>query len=338
MNTRDATARLRIARAASACALGIALAAVAALAAAQQGSRLTDAPPPAASRWQAEIAQLDDAMRARLLVATDPRGNWLAAKLDNGDPEAQVRRFASARVARPDSKLFLATLAMACMAPLQPLPDECDAVDRLADWATRDVDNGVPMLLLASRSRQRNNATAMVAYLEEAARRPRFDDYRNQGALVVWEEVRALPGPADPAARAGLAASYGATYEPYAVRVMETLCRDVQKATDAIRAACVDAGMAAAQRAATWPLRAAGARLAERSAGAGPAQDKARQQLADVQRQSYDCAEAGNAVAAALEATDPAARGRAVAQWEARLAQDARDGEVAACASGARKG
>ena len=277
-------------------------------------------------------------MRARLLVATDPRGNWLAAKLDNGDPDAQVRRFASARVARPDSKLFLATLAMACMAPLQPLPDECDAVDRLADWATRDVDNGVPMLLLANRSRQRNNATAMVAYLEEAARRPRFDDYWNQGALAIWEEVRALPGAADPAARAELAASYGAAYEPYAARVMDSLCRDAQTAADAVRAACVNAGMAAAQRGATWSLRTAGARLAERSAGAGPAQEKARQQLADVQRQSYDCAASGNAVAAALDAADPAARARAVAQWETRLAQDARDGEVAACAGGARKG
>ena len=336
MKLRDATVRPRprAARAATACAL----AAFAALAAAQQGSRLADAPPPAASRWQAEIAVLDDSMRARLLVATDPRGNWLAAKLDNGDPDAQVRRFASARVARPDSKLFLATLAMACMAPLQPLPDECDAVDRLADWATRDVDNGVPMLLLANRSRQRNNATAMVAYLEEAARRPRFDDYWNQGALAIWEEVRALPGAADPAARAELAASYGAAYEPYAARAMDSLCRDAQTAADAVRAACVNAGMAAAQRGATWSLRTAGARLAERSAGAGPAQDKARQQLADVQRQSYDCAASGNAVAAALDAADPAARARAVTQWETRLAQDARDGEVAACAGGARKG
>ena len=338
MNPRDAIVRPRSARAATAWAIGVALAAVAALAAAQQGSRLTDTPPPAASRWQSEVAQLDDSMRAHLLVATDPRGSWLAAKLDNGDPDAQVRRFASARVARPDSKLFLATLAMACMAPLQPLPDECDAVDRLADWATRDVDNGVPMLLLANRSRQRNNPTAMVAYLEEAAQRPRFDDYWNQGALVIWEEVRALPGPADPAARAELAASYGAAYEPYAARVIESLCRDAQKAAEAVRAACVNAGMAAAQRAATWSLRSAGARLAERSAAAGPAQDSARQQLADVQRQSYGCAASGNAVGAALQAADPAARGRAVAQWEARLAQEARDGEVAACVVGARKG
>ena len=338
MNLRDDAVRPRVARAVTACAIGVALAAVAALAAAQQGSRLTDAPPPGASRWQAEIAQLDDTMRARLLVATGPRENWLGAKLDGGDPDAQVRRFASARVARPDSRLFLATLAMACMAPLQPLPAECDAVDRLADWATRDVDNGVPMLLLANRSRQRNNATAMVAYLEEAARRPRFDDYWNQGALAIWEEVRALPGAADPAARAELAASYGAAYEPYAVRVVDTLCRDAQKAADAIRVACVNAGMATAQRAATWSLRTAGAKLAERSAAAGPAQDQARQLLADVQRQSWDCAEAGNAVAAAFQAADPAVRARAVAQWEARLAQDARDGEVAACAAAARKG
>ena len=332
MNLRDASGRPRPVRATVACAIVAALAAVAAVAAAQSGSRLADTAPPAASRWQAEVAELDDALRSRLLVATAPRANWLAAKLDHGDPETQVRRFASARVAAPDNRLYLAALATACMVPMQPLPAECDAVDRLADWATRDVDNGVPMLLLANRARQRNNATAMVAYLEEAARRPRFDDYWNMGALVIWEEVRALPGPADPAARAELAASYGAVYESHAVRAMEFLCRDARAAPEAIRAACVDAGTAAAKRAATWSLRAAGARLAERGAGAGPAQDAARQLQADVQRQSFACAERGNAIAAAFESADPAVRGRAVAQWEARLAQDARDGEVAACA------
>ena len=99
----------------------------------------------------------------------------------------------------------------------------------------------------------------------------------------------------------------------------------------AILAACAAAGSALAQRAATWSLRIAGARLADRTAAAGPAQAAARQQLAAVQRRAYECAEAGNGIAAGLESADAAARARAVAQWEARVARDAREGEVAAC-------
>jgi hypothetical protein len=272
MNLRDASGRPRPVRATVARAIVAALAAVAAVAAAQSGSRLADTAPPAASRWQAEVAQLDDTLRSRLLVATAARANWLAAKLDHGDPETQVRRFASARVAAPDNRLYLAALATACMVPMQPLPAECDAVDRLADWATRDVDNGVPMLLLANRARQRNNATAMVAYLEEAARRPRFDDYWNMGAFAIWEEVRALPGPADPAARAELAASYGAVYESHAVRAMEFLCRHMVAARGGRapgrawrgRRSGAGRGAAAAGRRAAAVLRMRGARQRRR--------------------------------------------------------------------------
>ncbi|MFO1316031.1 MAG: hypothetical protein U1F58_10530 [Burkholderiales bacterium] len=305
-------------------------AAAAAVALAQPGKPGAEAPAPA-SRWSAQSAQMDDAMRAQWLVATGPRTDWLAGTLDTGDPAAQVTRLASARVATPDNRLFLASLATACLAPLRPRPAECDATDRLADWATRDVDNGVPSLLLADRARQRNNPAALLAYLEEAAQRPRFDDYRNRGALVIWEEVRALPGAYDPAARALLAASYGALWSPFAAGAVDGLCRDGQAPTDAIRAACAAAGAAMAQRAATWSLRIAGARLAERSAAPGPARTAAGQRLADLQRQSYECAETGNAIAAGLESADAAARARAVAQWEARLVRDARDGEVASC-------
>lgn len=303
---------------------------------AQAPARITE-PPVAATRWQSDIAQLDAALRARLLVAGDPRANWLAAKLDNGDPYDQVRRFAAARVAAPDNRLYLASLAVACLAPMQPLPPECDQTDRLADWATRDVDNGVPSLLLANRARARNNTASMIAYLEEAARRPRFDDYWNQGALVIWEEVRAMPEQADPAAKAGLAAAYGVTYEPYATGALQALCREGRKAADAVEAACAAAGNAVAQRAANWSLRIAGAKLAERSTPAGPARDAASRQLADVQRQAWDCAEIGNALAAGLESHDAAVRSRSVTQWSARIAQDAQSGDVAAC-SGGKKG
>ena len=278
------------------------------------------APPP--SRWAGQVAQLDDALRAQWLVATTPRADWLAGTLDAGDAYARTARLAAARVAAPSERLFVASLATACLAPVRPWPPACDATDRLADWATRDVDNGVPSLLLADRARARNNAAAMLAYLGEASERPRFDDYRLRAAAVTWDEVRAAAGPYDPAARVLLVLAYGALAGGSAVDVVDGLCPDGRAPTDAIRAACNAAGTALAQRAATWPLRVAGARLAERRAAAGPARDDARQRLADVQRRGHECVEDRNALAAALDGPDAAARGRAVAQWERLLARE----------------
>jgi hypothetical protein len=292
---------------------------------AQNGSRITE-PAAAPSRWQQEVDMLDQALRARALVSSDPRELWIAAQLDAVDPWQRVSALAQARARAPGEKLFLASLAMACLAPLQPLPPECDATDRLADWATRDADNGVPSLLLADRARRRNNTASMVAFLEEAATRPRFDDYESRGALIVWEAVRALPGTVDPAARAQAAAAFGAVHTSQVPAAMQTLCRDAARMADNIRAACAGAGDAAARRGSTWSLRVAGARLAERAQAAN-----AQQQLADVQRRAFDCAEAGNSVAQALESADAGVRAKGVAQWEERLARESRSGEVAAC-------
>jgi len=114
---------------------------------------------------------------------------------------------------------------------------------------------------------------------------------------------------------------------------MVAVCgRDAAKVAENVRTACNAAGAAAAQRAATWSLRTAGARLAERSANGGPPQAAALQRLVDIQRRAFECAEAGNPVALALESADPAVRSRAVGEWEKRLVRDAQVGEVAACA------
>jgi len=108
--------------------------------------------------------------------------------------------------------------------------------------------------------------------------------------------------------------------------MLQTLCRDAGRVADNIRTACANAGNAAAQRGASWSLRIAGAKLAERAQGPG-----AQQQVSDVQRRAYECAQAGNPIAQGLESSDAAARARAVAQWEARLAREATAGEVASC-------
>ncbi len=296
------------------------------------GTRITE-PAPTASRWQGEREALDQILRARVAAASTPRELWIEGTLADADPWAGARSLAEARTRVPGEKLYLASLAMACLAPLQPLPDECDATDRLADWAIRDPDNGLPVLLLADRARQRNNMASMLAHLEDAATRPRFDDYSNRAAVLLWEAIREVPGTVDPAARAELAASYGLLRTPYPARQLASLCRGLDQQSDAWRKACVAAGDALAQRGATWSLRSAGARLAERSSE-GPALAAAQQQVSLVQRRAFECAEAGNAIAAGLESADAAARARAVTQWEARLVKDAQQGEVAACAAG----
>jgi len=309
--------------------LAVALAAVQALAQ-STGSQMSEPAPPPASRWAQEKEALDQALRQRALAASEPRDLWVAGQLDAGDPWAQAGALAQARMRAPGERVYLASLAIACLAPMKPLPPDCDALDRLADWATRDVDNGVPSLLLADRARARNNLPAMVAYLEEAAARPAFDDYRNRAAMLLWTAVRDVPGSADPAARAELAAALAAARESYVVGQMRNLCREGARLADNVRSACFAAGNAVAQRAANWPLRIAGAQLAERSATASDLA-AAQQRASDINRRAFDCAEAGNAITEALESEHAATRARAIAAWEARVVRAAQSGEVAVC-------
>jgi hypothetical protein len=313
--------------------VGCALALASVAAGAQSGSRIVEPPPAAASRWQADVTRMDDAMRARVLSSDAPRSRWLAAEIDRSDIDRRVANLALARSRVPTEKLYLAALAAACLEPVQPWPDACDATDRLADWATRDTDNGLPSLLLAQRAQQRNNGTAMIAYLEEAAARPRFDDYWTRGGLFVWEEVRALPGADAPAARAELVATYALARPPYGTGALQTLCRDPARFGDPARGACAAAGDALAQRGSTWALQSAGARIAERSAAAPEARQRAAAQRADIQQRAYECAQRGDPVAVALQSADASERAAAVEQWVSRLRREAELGEPAGCAA-----
>lgn len=298
-----------------------------------RGTRITEPPSAPVSRWQAERDALDQAVRSRASTATTPRERWIDATWGDADPWARAEMLADARIRMPDEKVFMASLAIACLAPLQPLPAACDATDRLADWALRDADNGVLTLLLADRARQRNNVTAMIAYLDEAVAKARFDDYADRAALLLWEAIRDVPGTVDPAARVELAIDYGRAHVSYSARQIANLCRDPAALPDGGGAACRAAGDALAGRGATWALRGAGAQLAERSADPGT-RAAARQQASTVQRRAYDCAESSNVDVADLQAADVTARARAVAQWEVRLRQAAQRGQAAVCPAG----
>jgi hypothetical protein len=286
---------------------------------------------PQVSRWQADVDRLDPAYRDRVSTATDTRSQWVAGQLEPGDVTAASERFLRARSEAPTERLYLAALAAACLEPVQPRPPACDSPDRLADWATRDSDNGLPSLLLAERARQRNNTAGMIAYLDEAAIRPRFDDYWNRGALILWEDIKGATPGADPAARALLVANYLTLRGAYGGNVWRTLCRDGGRGNDAARAACYAVGVAVAERGTTWALQLAGARAAERNAGSPAEAEAAGARVRQLQQRAFACAAQADTLAAAYEVTDDATRERALKAWERRLQRQAADGEAAAC-------
>jgi hypothetical protein len=160
-----------------------------------------------ASRWQADVDRLDADVRLRLMSASDPAAAWLAGELEDTDIESQLRHYAAARVSVPNDRLYLASLGVACMQPVRPVQPPCDAVDRLADWARRDADNGVPSLLLAGRAQKRGEADSAASFVEQAALAPRFDDYWSERPARWWTYLRAIDG-VEPAVRARAAANY----------------------------------------------------------------------------------------------------------------------------------
>ena len=283
------------------------------------------------SRWQPEVDRLDEAFRARMLTANDARANWIAGQLDRGDIESQVRHYAAARVAAPDNKLYLATLATACLEPVQPRPPECDAVDRLADWATRDTGNGWPSLLLADRARQHRNQEAMLAHLESAAGQPRFVDYWEAGSLAVREAVLAMPIDGEGAAKLELAVMYAmprALIWPQAARAT---CMGNGERPDAVRRVCAQLGASMRERGSTWMTRLIGARMVEANVGTAELRAMASESLAAVRAQVAACSRVTSPMLDSLESPDAATRAKAIAAWDQWLAQEALVGEARAC-------
>ena len=295
------------------------------------------AAPPAASvaaapsRWQEQVDRLDDAYRGRMLTANDPRSNWIAGQLDRGDIEAQVRHFAAARVAAPDNRLYLASLATACLEPVQPRLPECESVDRLADWATRDADNGWPALLLAERARKHKNPEAMLAYLQQAAGQPRFVEYWEAGSLEFWEAVRAIPVEAEEAAKLELAVMYAMARSlawPDAARA--TCMGNGQRAKE-VRSACAQLGAEMRERGSTWMSRLIGARMVVANAGSADAITAAETKVGSVRAQIAACSRSTGSILDGLEAADQASRAKAVAEWDKWLRREATVGEARAC-------
>jgi hypothetical protein len=284
-----------------------------------------------ASRWQADIDRLDADLRLRLLTANEPRTEWLAGELETADIESQVRHYAAARTAAPGERLYLASLAVACLQPVRPSLAPCDAVDRLADWARRDGDNGVPMLLLAGRARQRGEADLAASFVEQAAHAPRFDDYWSQSAARWWAYLRGLDAGIDAAARAKAAASYGSMRELAWAVPLRALCAESNQRVDRMRNACASVGQAMLGRGGTFALQRAGARVAEINAADASARSAAQGRQARILAMTARCAQLTPDFAAALESSRASDRATGIEQFAAWANAQAEYGEVGAC-------
>jgi hypothetical protein len=280
------------------------------------------------TRWQDALNALDSDLRLRLLIAEAPPAAWLAGELDTTDIAAQVRHYAAARTAAPQERLYQASLATACLVRVRPQLAPCEAIDRLADWARRDTDNGVPAVLLANRARQRGELDSSASYVEEAAGAPRFDDYWSLGALYWWDYLRTLSVDIDPAARAKAAANYASARDLAWAPSLHALC--VERRSDRMKIACAKLGDAMMKRAATFALRRAGASIAEANAPDQAARAAAHAGHARIIAATARCTQAQPDFATELESASPSVRARGIDEFGAWAGEQAREGEVGA--------
>jgi len=284
------------------------------------------------TRWQDALNQLDSDLRLRLLTANEPPTAWLAGELDTTDIQLQVHHYADARIAAPQEPLYQASLATACLVRVRPQLAPCEAVDRLADWARRDTDNGVPSVLLAERARERGEPDEAASHVEAAAAARRFDDYWSRGALAWWNYLRPLPMDVDPAVKAKAAANYASRHELAWTASLRGLCAEAGQRSDRMKAACAKLGEAMMTRGATFALQRAGASIAEMNAMEPATRAAAQSGRARIIEATARCAQAQPDFATELESPVASTRAQGVEQFGAWAGAQARDGEVGACA------
>jgi hypothetical protein len=300
---------------------------------AQAQNHLADPAQIPPSRWSADAARIDEQIRQRVLSADNPRAHWVAAYFDLTDVASRVKHYAAARTTAPQEKLYLASLAIACLEPVSPTLPECDAVDRLTDWTTRDADNGFPLLLLAARASKRNDNASAVTYLEQAATMPRIDDYGSRRWLEFWEYVMASPIDADRAAKAETAIGYGAAQGQAlsALASVTSACLGNSGVPDSRRVGCAKVGIAMTDRGSTAVTRSVGASIAERNAADPGAEERARTKRATLQGFFARCRADAATLIEGLESGDPAIRARAIDAWDKAVRQRAALGEITEC-------
>lgn len=286
----------------------------------------------AASAFAQPAAQerIDAVLRERLIAADDAGSLWIAGRFETFDISARVHDFAGAVERAPSEKLFLASLAAACVERTLPTLPECGTGDPIAKFAARDVDNAVPWLFLAERSRRRNDVPALGANLDRAASQSRFDDYRGRAGPIYLTAARAAGGAGEGDAALLAALHFVAALSSPAADALDTLC-PLGATVVEHGAACARLGAMIATRATQFDNRAAGAAIAERfdPTPSGREQGVVAQREARLARAR--CAEARDALTRDLAAGDAPRRRRAAAALEGWLTDAAGRGEVAAC-------
>ncbi len=274
--------------------------------------------------------RIDTAVRDRVIAADDAGSLWIAGQFETLDVAARVHDFAGAAERAPSERLFLTSLATACLERTQPTLPGCASGDPIAKFAARDTDNALPWLFLAERSRRRNDSTALGANLDRAALQPRFDDYRGRAGPVYLAVARAAGGSADPTAALLATLRFVAALPSPAAVALDTLCP--LGATAAPNGAtCARVGALMAARATQFDARAAGAALAERFDPTPAGREQGVSAQRDARLASARCAEMRDAYARDLVGGDAARRARATSALEAWLVDAATRGEVAAC-------
>ena len=281
------------------------------------------------------LAGGDGAARRRSALAPADReraaDDWLAGEIDAADVESQVRHYAAARTAAPRSGSTSRHSPSPACVRVRPQLAPCDAVDRLADWASRDTDNGVPSVLLADRARQRGQADLAASYVEQAAAARAV----RRLLVAACAALVGLPAPVDDRRRSGGQGEGGGELAaqrdlPWATS-LRAVCAEPGERSDRMHAACARLGEAMMTRGATFALRRAGARIAEINAAEPPRarrrrratrafsrRARAARRRSPISRRRSSRRRRRHARAASRSSAPGRARRRATAKWRVR--------------------
>jgi hypothetical protein len=293
-------------------------------------SSSTDTSAQLGSPQQSERERISEEFRTRVLTADDPRSHWVAGQFSKMDPDVQVHHFALARVAAPSEKLYLASLATACLQRIRPQPDDCARTDRLADWALRDEDNGIPYIYLADQARKRGDIDAMTGYIVHASDAARFDDYWSRGVLAFYDAIQSMRMVGDPLDRSIVALGYGAEQPSDIGTALRRVCLESQARPAAVREGCARLGAKMESQATTLQARSVGTSVLAGNAPDAGAQTRAQTQQLALQSRMNQCNGLQQA-AGDTDANDGAAHARALAAVDDWIHAQARYGEVNAC-------
>lgn len=282
---------------------------------------------------EAAFERIDQALRERAVSADGADAAFLRGLQATMDPGARIAAYAEAYRSRPSEILFLASLADACMQRAIPAWPDCEALDPVSRWASRDADNALPRMLLAERARQRGDLAGMREQVAHAAGLDRFDSYRGRGGAAVWRVLAGVPAVASEPEAPFTAAAIGAARAGVGTVESALLCRrDGPGMTPDVGESCRRVARTMAERADTFEARSAGLAILWNGTDDPAARTRIAAQRDQLEAARHACRSAELAMIEGLNRD--AGRRAAARAIEAAALDDARErGEPAACAT-----